>query len=74
MLNEAALESYREYGVERVVAIDGDEDAECAARNGQEFDLDEAMDIEDHPNGTLDWVPVVGKAAAMKRQPPALPE
>ena len=74
VLNEAALESYREYGVERVVAIDGDEDAECAARNGQEFDLDEAMDIEDHPNGTLDWVPIVGKAAAMKRQPPALPE
>lgn len=59
VLNQAAIESYREYGVERVRAIDGDSDEECAARDGQEFDLDEALDIEDHPNGTLDWVPVV---------------
>lgn len=62
VLNEAQLESFREFGVNRVRAIDGDEDPECAARDGQEFDLDDALDIADHPNGTLDWVPVVGAA------------
>lgn len=60
VLNEAQLESFREFGVNKVRAIDGDDDPECAARDGQEFDLDEALDIADHPNGTLDWVPVVG--------------
>lgn len=56
--NDAALTSYQEYGVERVTAIDGDQDEECAARDGQEFTVEEAMSIEDHPNGTLDWAPV----------------
>jgi SPP1 gp7 family putative phage head morphogenesis protein len=55
--NTAALTSYNEYGVQQVQAIDGDYDPECAARNGQVFSVDEAMTIEDHPNGTLDWVP-----------------
>jgi hypothetical protein len=41
-----------------VTAIDGDEDDECASRDGQTYDLAEALDISDHPNGTLDWVPV----------------
>lgn len=57
--NDAALKSYREYDVERVEAIDGDEDTECADRNGQTFSLDEALSITDHPNGTLDWLPVI---------------
>jgi SPP1 gp7 family putative phage head morphogenesis protein len=57
--NAAALQSYREYGVERVTAIDGDQDEECAARDGQEYSLEEALDIEDHPNGTLDWAPAI---------------
>lgn len=57
--NEAALTSYREYGVDRVEAIDGHDDPECAERNGRTYTLDEAMDIADHPNGTLDWLPVV---------------
>ena len=56
--NEAAIESYREYGVERVEAIDGDEDEACAQRNGQVYTVDEALEITDHPNGTLDWSPV----------------
>lgn len=60
VLNDSQIESYREYGVEKVVAIDGDDDEECAARDGQEFDLEDALAIEDHPNGTLDWAPVVG--------------
>jgi hypothetical protein len=57
--NAAALDSYAELGVTQVEAIDGDGDEECAARDGQTFSLEEALDIEDHPNGTLDWVPVL---------------
>lgn len=60
VLNESQIESFREFDVKTVRAIDGDDDAECAARDGQEFDLDDALAIEDHPNGSLDWVPVVG--------------
>lgn len=61
--NEAAIRSYEEYGVEQVEAIDGDEDAECTERNGRIFDIAEALGITDHPNGTLDWAPVIiGKA------------
>jgi SPP1 gp7 family putative phage head morphogenesis protein len=59
VLNDSQLETFREFDVEQVTAIDGDDDEVCAERNGQTFDIDEAMDIEDHPNGTLDWVPVV---------------
>lgn len=57
--NRAALDAYKEFNVERVLAYDGDYDEGCAARNGQEFTVEEALDIEDHPNGTLDWAPVV---------------
>ncbi len=57
--NTAATSTYKDMGVNQVQAIDGDEDEECAARDGQIFDVDEAASIEDHPNGTLDWVPVV---------------
>jgi hypothetical protein len=60
--NRAALNGYREYQVREVQAIDGDGDPECADRNGQTFAIDEALAIEDHPNGTLDWVPVLDKA------------
>jgi hypothetical protein len=62
--NDAALNSYGEFGVDQVQAIDGDGDPECAARDGQVFDVEEAYSIEDHPNGTLDWVPYFGKAQA----------
>lgn len=57
--NGAALGAYGDAGVTQVEAIDGDGDEECAARDGQTFDIDEADAIEDHPNGTLDWVPVI---------------
>lgn len=57
--NDAALGSYAEFGVTEVQAIDGDGDEECAARDGQTFSLEEAEGIEDHPNGTLDWVPLL---------------
>lgn len=57
--NAAALESYGALGVEKVEASDGDDDEECAERNGQTYSLAEAEGIEDHPNGTLDWIPVL---------------
>ncbi len=56
--NGAALGAYGDAGVTQVQAIDGDGDEECAARDGQTFDIDEADGIEDHPNGTLDWLPL----------------
>jgi phage portal protein BeeE len=60
--NTAALESYRAHDVEYVEALDGDGDEACAARNGNIFTLAEAaIETEaEHPNGTLDWSPVVG--------------
>jgi SPP1 gp7 family putative phage head morphogenesis protein len=57
--NDAALGSYRQLGVQEVEAIDGDADPECAARNGLVLPIGEARGITDHPNGTLDWIPVV---------------
>lgn len=63
VLNQASIESYREYEVEYVQADDGDGDEECAARDGQVYTLDEAEGIEDHPNGTLSWTPVMGAPA-----------
>lgn len=56
--NAAALDTYAEYAVTQVEALDGDEDEECAARNGQVYDLPDAAAITDHPNGTLDWAPI----------------
>ena len=56
--NESALRSYEEFGVGKVQAIDGDEDDECRERNGEIYSIEQAMGITDHPNGTLDWVPL----------------
>ena len=57
--NAATLGSYADAGFGYVQAIDGYGDEECAARNGQTFSMDEADTIEDHSNGTLDWIPVM---------------
>jgi hypothetical protein len=59
--NQAARESYADAGIELLEAIDGDGDEECAARNGQTYSIDDAAaeDADEHPNGTLDWLPVV---------------
>jgi hypothetical protein len=61
--NRATVTGYGEFGVTHLLAYDGDEDEACAQRDGQEFTIEEAADIEDHPNGTLVWSPVVDKAA-----------
>lgn len=57
--NFSAISTYEDFGVTRVQAIDGDQDPECAERDGQTYSIEEAFAIEDHPNGTLDWVPIV---------------
>jgi hypothetical protein len=56
--NAAALGSYAEFGIDKVEPLDGDEDPECVARLARgPVTLAEAEADEDHPNGTLDWVP-----------------
>jgi phage portal protein BeeE len=69
--NDAARGSYEEVGVHSVEAIDGDGDTECADRNGEIFTLDEAAEQDDleHPNGTLDWAPVIEEKAAKAADP-----
>ena len=57
--NDASIGTYRNFGVEQVQALDGDDDAACAARNGAVYSISEASGITDHPNGTLDWIPLV---------------
>lgn len=59
--NRSAIEHYRTMPtVQNVVAFDGDQDEECAARNGQIFTLDEAEveDADTHPNCVLAFGPV----------------
>ena len=73
VLNVSQLETFKHYGVERVQAIDGDDDAECAARDGRIYTVDEAANIEDHPNGTLDWAPLT-LTEDVNPTPPAAPE
>ena len=70
--NAAALTSYGEYDVTEVLAYDGDMDDECASRDGQTYPIEEALDITDHPNGTLDWAPVLAARASLKEPDPAL--
>ena len=67
--NRAAIQSYGSFGVQQVQAIDGDGDAECAERNGHIYSIDEALGLTDHPNGTLDWAPLVDKAVHEKAVP-----
>lgn len=56
--NASSLATYGEYGVRFVQAIDGDKDEQCAERDGKVFSILDAEGIMDHPNGTLDWLPV----------------
>jgi hypothetical protein len=56
--NESAIRGYGEFGIEQLEAIDGDFDDECAARDGQTFSIEDALAIDEHPNGTLDWAPI----------------
>jgi HK97 family phage portal protein len=70
--NRAALTGYDRFGIREVVAFDGDKDAVCAARDGVTFALDDAQNITDHPNGTLDWAPVVPYFEKAQIEPPVV--
>jgi hypothetical protein len=60
--NRASVLGYEQLGVTEFLAYDGDDDPECAERNGQTYSAEEAAGIEDHPNGTLVFSPVVDKS------------
>lgn len=63
--NVSTLAAYRQSDVVTGVrAFDnqtGYGDADCSARDGQTYTLDDAANVIDHPNGTLNWAPVVGR-------------
>lgn len=60
ILNQAAAESYREFGVDKVRIIDGDGDDLCASADGQEWSLEEfESNPLGHPNCVRDAVPVI---------------
>ncbi len=63
---KASIETYRQSPViDRLLAIDGDGDEECTARNGQEYSFDDAeyeMDSDvTHPNCVLMFAPAYTK-------------
>ena len=69
--NQSTTGFYKEQGFAYVRAddIDGDPNdtyidpsdpygRTCAERHGQVYTMDEAQNIDDHPNGTLNWIPM----------------
>ena len=69
--NQTSVGFYKEQGFAYVRAddVDGDPDDDyvdpgdpygrtCAERNGQIYTVEQAQDIDDHPNGTLNWQPM----------------
>lgn len=66
--NSSCLSYYRESEeVQKVIALDGSDDPECAERNGQEFTIDEAESAmeDEHPNGTLTFAPIVSESTSV---------
>lgn len=63
ILNEAAVAQYREYGVDRVTVVDGDDDDACAEADGQVWTLEQAeTNPIAHPNCVRSFTPLVGAA------------
>ena len=57
--NAASLGTYADLGVEYVQASDGTQfDATCADRDGTVYRIEDADGVDEHPNGTLDWLPI----------------
>jgi SPP1 gp7 family putative phage head morphogenesis protein len=56
--NNGTLLAAQAAGVKKVQAADGsggDTDPECAERDGRVYDLSDALNEREHPNGTLSW-------------------
>jgi SPP1 gp7 family putative phage head morphogenesis protein len=69
VLNQSQIETFREYGVTHVEVIDGDDDEECAAANGQTWTLEEAQaNPLAHPNCVRDFSPIVGREVERERE------
>lgn len=77
--NAGTIDAYAQDGVQQVEMIDGDGDPECAARDGRVVSLEEAERhmAEEHPNGTLDFAPIVNlepqKATIPEQEPSRQP-
>jgi hypothetical protein len=56
-INAANLLTMEASGVEQAQAIDGADDPECSKRNGRLYPIRDALNVRDHPNGTLAWRP-----------------
>ena len=69
--NQTSIGYFQQQGYEYVQAddVDGDPDdtyidpgdrfgRTCAERHGQIYQLEDAVNIDDHPNGTLNWMPM----------------
>lgn len=79
-LNVAQVQRYKEHGVKLVRVIDGDDDEECRARQARDngwgpgiYSVAEAANIRDHPNGTMDWAPLVLTQEPRGSTPPQAP-
>ena len=60
--NVSSIEAYKSGGVERVEIVDGQlptSDEFCISRNGEIIPIDQAMGLDEHPNGTLSFTPVI---------------
>lgn len=56
--NGAKLMAAASMGVSQVQARDGQRgptDEECEERDGEVFQISDALDVHEHPNGTLEW-------------------
>jgi hypothetical protein len=67
-LNWGSGSSFADSGVSHVEAMDGSDDPECAARDGQIYEIDPdtgvvvdetGEPVKDHPNGTLAFAPYI---------------
>jgi hypothetical protein len=73
--NRGTLEALHRAGVAQVQAVDASDgtdattDAECQARQGRVYSVEDAMDVDEHQNGTLGWVPLSTERLSVERVP-----
>jgi hypothetical protein len=71
--NVGALTAFKDAGVSQVQARDASDgmdqltDAACKARDSKVFSVEQALKEEDHPNGTLYWVPLTTDNLTVER-------
>lgn len=71
--NHGTLLALQLAGVDQVQAHDASDgtdlhtDAECLARDGKTFSVTDAMQIQDHPRGTLFWTPLTTESLSLER-------